>query len=113
MKPQIGQPITVHGVACEIIAVHPAGTIDAASIDPGSRQAWRITGLSWNETDTETIPTETQARAMTICPACGRGKTYQALVCWNCFKYRQDITPLKYSGLSFRDWLRTVTIHKP
>ncbi len=42
-QPRIGQRYTLRGVSCEIVAVHPFGTIDVVEIDgPG---AWRVSGL--------------------------------------------------------------------
>ncbi len=44
-KPRIGQRVMVHGKACRIFKVHPAGTIDVEEIHgPG---AWRLSGLAF------------------------------------------------------------------
>lgn len=49
-------------------------------------------------------------RNMDICPGCDKAKDpeQQLAVCWDCFKYRQDVTPLKYSGLSLGEWLEMI-----
>jgi hypothetical protein len=43
--PEIGQFVTVYGVKCVIVKVHPLGTIDVEEID-GPR-AYRLSGLSF------------------------------------------------------------------
>lgn len=53
--PTIGQPVTVRGVPCEIIRIHPAGTIDVASVDPGDNRAFRITGLAFAPIQTPAV----------------------------------------------------------
>ena len=40
--------------------------------------------------------TEEQARLSQTCPGCGKPKALELVVCWGCFKYRTDVTPLKY-----------------
>jgi len=55
---------------------------------------------------------EDEARALDICPACGREKSFSGLVCWDCFKgggelariYNREIEPLKYAYKSFEEW---------
>lgn len=44
----------------------------------------------------------------TTCLGCGNNKSLGLVVCWNCFKYRSDITPLKYYNGSFQEWLDTI-----
>ena len=56
------------------------------------------------------VLTSDEARRLTTCPACGAEKTTGCIVCWNCFKYRTDKTPLKYYEGSkkeddLQDWL--------
>jgi hypothetical protein len=46
MKPQIGQLITVRGVTCRIVKIHPLGTLDCVSLD--GLRSYRVTGLSFN-----------------------------------------------------------------
>lgn len=43
-KPQIGQLVTVRGVACRITAILPAGTVEVEAVD-GSGRCWRVSGL--------------------------------------------------------------------
>jgi len=51
---------------------------------------------------------ETNIRQSGICPGCGNLKPAGCLVCWHCFKRRQDVTPLKYFDGSVNKWLRMV-----
>lgn len=59
------------------------------------------------------IVTETEARKLHHCPACGAKKLADNdmphvsgwLVCWECFKGEGGF---KYSGLDFADWLAQV-----
>jgi hypothetical protein len=44
-KPKIGQLITVRGISCRIVKIHPFGTLDAVEVN-GSR-SFRVTGLSF------------------------------------------------------------------
>ena len=51
---------------------------------------------------------ETLARADSKCRGCGTPKHPGLLiVCWSCFKYRTDITPLKYYEGTFVEWIET------
>jgi hypothetical protein len=43
--PQLGNLVTIRGVACRIIAIRPFGTIDVEALD-GSGRAWRVSGLA-------------------------------------------------------------------
>jgi hypothetical protein len=43
LHPRVGDRCWVRGVACRIVAIRPAGTIDVEALD-GSR-AWRLSGL--------------------------------------------------------------------
>lgn len=54
---------------------------------------------------------EKQARDMTFCMGCGEGKAVGLVVCWHCFKYREDITPFKYFPGSFADWIRRLVLN--
>lgn len=49
-------------------------------------------------------PIEYAARIATNC-ICGNAKGNNTLVCWDCFK--RGPNPLKYSGLSYEEWLKT------
>jgi len=51
--------------------------------------------------------TEDEARKRIVCPACGSPKDLGCMVCWNCFKYRMDIIPLKYFRGSFAEWMES------
>lgn len=42
--PRVGQFTTVRGMRCEIIAVHPFGTIDVHVV--GTEIYWRVSGLA-------------------------------------------------------------------
>lgn len=44
-RPYVGQPVTVRGVACEVIRVYRAGTVDVA--EKHGPRAWRVTGLAF------------------------------------------------------------------
>lgn len=48
-----------------------------------------------------------QAKTETICKGCGEPKDVGMIVCWECFKYRTDITSLKYYEGTFAGWLET------
>jgi len=50
--------------------------------------------------------TEIQARQSEKCLACGNPKAKGLLICWKCFKLGDN--PLKYSSLSFNEWLKTL-----
>lgn len=51
---------------------------------------------------------EEVARLSPIC-ICGARKSLPRMsVCWDCFKYRKDVVPLKYSGLSYAEWVKTL-----
>ena len=43
--PRLGQHVTVYGRECEIVRIHPFGTIDVVSLD--GEKAWRISGLQF------------------------------------------------------------------
>ena len=45
--PQVGDRLTVRGVACVVVKVRDFGTMDVEAIDPAIDKAWRITGLGW------------------------------------------------------------------
>ena len=51
---------------------------------------------------------EEQARTETVCRGCGGEKDTGLVVCWSCFKYRDDIVPLKYFDGTFSEWLERV-----
>ena len=46
--------------------------------------------------------TEQEARLSHTCLGCGKPKGLELVVCWDCFKYRTDKTPLKY--FEGQDW---------
>ena len=39
---------------------------------------------------------EERARTETVCRGCNGEKGTGLIVCWPCFKYREDIVPFKY-----------------
>ena len=53
---------------------------------------------------------EEQARTETVCRGCGGEKGTGLIVCWPCFKYRDDVVPFKYFDGTFWDWLQRVTL---
>ena len=52
------------------------------------------------------------ARSSDRC-ACGKRKSPGDVVCWNCFKYRTDIVPLKDFAGSYQEWLGTLPTTQP
>ena len=54
---------------------------------------------------TDVMLPESHLRQLTTCCGCGGSKEVGCVVCWNCFKHRTDITPLKYDGRTVADWL--------
>ena len=59
---------------------------------------------------TEQMLPDNHVRALQTCPGCGKAKQAGCVVCWDCFKYRTDITPLKYFDGSLADWLNKYNI---
>jgi hypothetical protein len=51
---------------------------------------------------------EEQARTETFCRGCGGEKEDGLIVCWPCFKYREDIVPYKEFNGTFEEWLQRV-----
>ena len=51
---------------------------------------------------------EEQARTEAFCRGCGGEKEAGLIVCWPCFKYRDDIVPFKYFDGTFEEWLERV-----
>lgn len=49
---------------------------------------------------------EAKYRNMANCPACGDEKTPGLVVCWHCFKYRDN--PFKYSRSNIETWLEDI-----
>jgi len=62
--------------------------IEAAYVDAQDK--------SEGQNPSQTYPTEAEAREATVCPGCGKAKETGLIVCWQCFKYRTDCTPMKY-----------------
>jgi len=59
--------------------------------------------MGWTHTKKNNMKiTEEKARKLTICPACGNNKDIGLIICWNCFKKPNG---LKYSTLSFQEWI--------
>ena len=52
--------------------------------------------------------TEEKARESTKCLGCGETKEFGLVVCWDCFKYRNDA--FKYSKKSLDNWLKSLQI---
>lgn len=53
------------------------------------------------------MTSDNKYRNQTTCAGCGRQKDIGLVVCWDCFKYRQDVTPL-----TARLWLVSLLQHK-
>ena len=51
---------------------------------------------------------EVKVRNHPVCPGCGQAKDLGCLVCWPCFKYRNDVEPFKYFEGYLREWLHTI-----
>jgi hypothetical protein len=51
-------------------------------------------------------------RSRPICFACGSEKQVGCVVCWDCFKHRQDVTPFKYYDGNILEWLEYVAAAK-
>ena len=51
---------------------------------------------------------EARARTETVCRGCNGEKGTGLIVCWPCFKYREDIVPFKYFDGTLSEWLQTV-----
>jgi len=49
-----------------------------------------------------------KARNLDICVGCGEPKSIGCIVCWECFKYRQDVVPYKYANKTLAEWLQTI-----
>jgi len=54
------------------------------------------------------VLSDNELRRQTVCSGCGQSKDVGCVVCWNCFKYRQDVTPLKYFDGGVEEWLEMV-----
>lgn len=59
---------------------------------------------------TDALMPESHARTLTTCPGCGKPKETGCIVCWHCFKRREDICPFKYYEGSLADWLNEYKI---
>lgn len=55
---------------------------------------------------------EELARTEETCRGCGNPKTIGLVVCWDCFKYRTDVTPLKYYEGTFPEWLAVIELSR-
>lgn len=51
---------------------------------------------------------ENKYRAMSACAGCKKSKEIGLVVCWDCFKYRDDVIPFKYHNGSIESWLEIV-----
>ena len=58
------------------------------------------------------VETDAAMRQEPFCRGCGKDKGMtNMLVCWDCFKRRKDITPLKYAyGMEVHEWLETLPV---
>ena len=55
------------------------------------------------------------ARYLDYCPGCGEPKSLSDIhswtpMCWNCFKYRKDVTPFKWASarMTLNAWLLSI-----
>jgi len=55
---------------------------------------------------TDSYELEEQARTETFCRGCGGEPGL--IVCWPCFKCREDVLPFKYFDGTFTEWLERV-----
>jgi hypothetical protein len=44
VRPEVGDIVTVRGIACEVVKVRPFGTVDVRALD-GSGRSFRVSGL--------------------------------------------------------------------
>jgi len=51
---------------------------------------------------------ERRARGMDTCLGCARPKAVGLVVCWDCFKRRQDVTSFKYWAGDLAGWLEAI-----
>jgi hypothetical protein len=51
---------------------------------------------------------EEAARTETVCRGCDGTKETGLVVCWSCFKLRDDVMPFKYFDGTFSEWLQTL-----
>jgi hypothetical protein len=56
---------------------------------------------------------EEVARTETVCRGCGDEKELGLVVCWPCFKYREDVVTFKYFDGTLTEWLRTLPKSTP
>ena len=55
-----------------------------------------------------TDPLEERARTETFCRGCGGTKEAGLVVCWPCYKHRDDVMPYKYFDGTFTQWLARI-----
>ena len=53
-------------------------------------------------------PIEKTARNEEVCQGCENPKDKGTPLCWDCFKYRKDVTPFKYFNGSLSQWLEQI-----
>lgn len=56
----------------------------------------------------ETKSFESFARDLHFCLGCARPKDLGLVVCWDCFKSRNDVTPFKYWQGDLVSWLEEI-----
>jgi len=54
------------------------------------------------------ITEEDRERTELYCKGCDNPKAIGLIVCWKCFKYRPDVTPLKYYDGTFKQWINHI-----
>ena len=62
-------------------------------------------GNTWAESEVAPELDHPEMRAATVCAGCGSQKQQGLVLCWQCYKYRQDITAYKYFHGSMEEWL--------
>lgn len=49
---------------------------------------------------------EQEYRDMDTCIVCKQEKSAGLIVCWDCYKYREDMTPFKYYKGTIEDYIK-------
>ena len=67
-----------------------------------------VRALKRSKPMTDSHQLEEQTRTETVCRGCGGEKGLDLIVCWPCFKCRDDTVPFKYFGGPLSEWLERV-----
>ncbi|MBU0478307.1 hypothetical protein KKC91_07040 [bacterium] len=71
-----------------------------------SRSKKILSEFEWLEQNEGTM--QRTMRDEKVCRGCGSPKDKGSPVCWDCYKYRKDITPFKYFDGDISQWLEQV-----